>query len=188
MFSSERAPTCQFSTSATGFTRSKPHRISLYAWLVVLLLVLFYAPSAAVWGQQTSWRQYSDSYEVHLGVVPASVADQDNALRQMHEMRAHGSVERTDSLRHIMVSVFRRPGGERVGNVDISAEVIENDLIHVKRAKKKLEIMSLSTGVTFCNFFTLHWNGNYEIKLRIFEPGKGTEWVTFHQEEAGLSG
>ena len=188
MFTRKRAPTCQFSASATGFSRFKPHRIPPYSWILVLLLALFYAPSAAVWGKDTAWHQYSQSYEIHLGIVPARVADRDNALRQMHEMRAHGSVERTNALRHIMVSVFRRTGGERVGNVDISAEVIENDLIHVKREKKKLEIMVLPTGVTFCNFFTLHWNGMYEIKLRIFEPGKGTEWVTFHQEETGLPG
>ncbi len=188
MFTSERAPTCQFSASATGFTRSKPHRIRPYAWLVVLLLVLFYAPSAAVWGEHTSWHQYTESYEVHLGIVPARVSDRDDTLRQMHEITSHGSIERTNGLRHIMVSLFRRPGGERVANVGISAEVIENDLIHVKREKKELEIMVFPTGVTFCNFFTLHWNGMYEIKLRIFEPGQGTEWVTFHQEETGLPG
>lgn len=87
-----------------------------------------------------------------------------------------------------MVSVFRRSGGEQVSSVDISAEVIEKDLIHMKREKKDLEIMMLPSGVTYCNFFTLHWNGMYEIKLRIMEPGKGTEWVTFYQEERELPG
>ncbi len=186
MFINKRAPPGDLSTSATRIKRSVPHRISIYSWLTILLLVLFYAPSAAVSAKHISWHQYSESYEVHLGVVPASVADRDTALKQMHEIAPHGGVERTNALRHIMVSVFRRPGMERVYNVDISAEVIENDLIHMKREKKKLDIMMLSSGVTYCNFFTLHWNGMYEIKLRILEPGKGTEWITFYQEERDL--
>lgn len=187
MFINKRAPPGDLRPSATRIKRSTPHRISVYSWLALLLLALFYAPSAAVSAKQISWHQYSESYEVHLGVVPAKVADRDTALKQMHEIVPHGSVERTNGLRHIMVSVFRRSGGGRISNVDISAEVIENDLIHVKRERKELDIMMLPSGVTYCNFFTLHWNGMYEIKLRILEPGKGTEWVTFYQEENALS-
>lgn len=188
MFIKNRDSPGDLRTSSPRITRSRAHRISVYSWLTILLLALFYAPSAALSAKHVSWHQYSESYEVHLGVVPANAADRDPVLKQMHEVAPHGDVERTDALRHIMVSVFRRSGGERVSSVDISAEVIEKDLIHMKREKKDLEIMMLPSGVTYCNFFTLHWNGMYEIKLRIMEPGKGTEWVTFYQEERELPG
>ena len=186
MFIIKRAPPIHPGASATQGTHAARHRISFYSWLIILLLALFFAPSAAVWAGHISWQEYSNSYEVHLGVVPATVADQDDTLRKMHAIAPHGTVKRTDGLRHIMVAVFRRSGGERVTNIDISAEVIENDLIHIKREKKELDIMMLPSGVTYCNFFTLHWNGKYEIKLRIMEPGKGTEWVTFYQRETAL--
>lgn len=188
MFINKQTPTSDLSAPRTLINHFAPGRSICGPWITVLFASLFYAVSAAAWAKHASWHQYSESYEVHLGVIPASVADRDSTLIQMHKIAPHGNVNRTDALRHIMVAVFRRPGMERVFNIDISAEVIESDLIHTRSEKKKLDLMMLPGGVSYCNFFTLHWNGIYEIKLRILEPGKGTEWVTFYQEEMDLPG
>lgn len=153
----------------------------------VILTVLLWAAPTAVWAGHLSWHEFSESYEVHLGVVPASVADRDSALIQMHEVAPHGSVKRSEALRHIMVAVFRRSGHERVLDAHVSAEVIENDLIHTRREKKNLDVMMLPNGESYCNFFTLHWNGRYQIKVRVAEPGKQPERIVFEQEERNLS-
>lgn len=187
MFNDKRAPTGDIHASATRTARAKRSRYRSCFVPTALLLALSCVAATAVSAKDISWHQHSESYDVYLGVVPATVADRDSILRQMHAVSPHGDVERTNALRHIMVSVFRRPGAERVSNVDISAEVIENDLIHMRREKKDLDIMMLPSGVTYCNFFTLHWNEMYEVKLRILEPGRGTEWVSFRQRETGLS-
>ncbi len=188
MFSNKRTPTGDLSVPITRISRVASHRFIRDSWLSILLAALFSIGSTAVWAGHVSWHQYSESYEVFLGVVPASVADRDSALKEMHQMTPHGSMKRGEASRHVMVSVFRRPGMERVLDARISAEVIENDLIHTKREKKDLEMMKLPNGASYCNFFTLHWNGMYEIKLRISEQGKSPEWVTFYQEERGLPG
>ncbi len=46
----------------------------------------------------------------------------------------------------------------------------------------------LSSGATYCNFFTLHWNRKYKIDIRISEPEKSSEQVTFYQQEMELPG
>lgn len=186
MFIQKLAPTgdaCDPLTRMVTFARAGHVRNS---GISVIVAVVMWAASAAAWAGHPGWHGYSESYEVHLGVVPASVADRDHDLRRMHEVAAHGGAERTAALRHIMVAVFRRSGNERVVNADVSAEVIENDLIHVKHQKKNLDIMMLPDGESYCNFFALHWNGRYQIKIRVSEPGKQTEWLIFEQEERDL--
>ena len=187
MLIQKHAPTgdaCASFMRAMPLARFKHVQLSV---LAVCLTALMSAAPAGVRAGHLSWHEYSQSYEVHLGVVPASVADGDSALIQMHKIAPHGSVKRTGALRHIMVSVFRRSGHERVSNANVSAEVIENDLIHTKRESKNLDIMMLPNGESYCNFFTLHWNGRYKINVRISEQGKNTEWLVFEQEERNLS-
>jgi hypothetical protein len=173
-------------TRVMEFTRLARRVAVRDAGLKVLLAALLCAVSSPVWAVHLSWHEYSQSYEVYLGVVPASAADRDSDLTQMHKIAPHGDVERSDALRHVMVAVFRMPGMERVLGARVTAEVVENDLIHTKSANKNLDMMMLHNGASYCNFFTLHWNGNYRIKLRISEPGKAPEWVTFNQEETEL--
>lgn len=188
MFIIEKNPTGGRSPPITRRLRFLGHQSIRNTWVSVLLVTVFSAASTAAWAGHESWHEHSASYEVYLGVVPASVADQDSALMQMHKATPHGSVKRTEGLRHVMVAVFRRPGMERVLNADVTAEVVENDLIHTRREKKNLELMMLPSGESYCNFFTLHWNGKYQIMLRVSEPGKSTEWITFYQDERELPG
>lgn len=180
------APSSDFSTRIKVVTRFVRWDAVRDAGLKILLAAVFFAVSSSAWAVHLSWHEYSQSYEVFLGIIPSSTADQDSDLIRMHSRARHGKVERSGALRHVMVAVFRSPGMERVINADVSAEVVENNLIHTKREKKDLDIMMLPSGASYCNFFTLHWNGNYRVKLRISEPGKAPEWVTFDQEETEL--
>jgi hypothetical protein len=187
MFITRHAPAddvCATLMRMVHFARCRRFRDSV---ITVVPAVLMWAVSTTVWAGHLSWHEYSESYEIHLGVVPASVADRDSALIQMHETAPHGIVKRTEALRHVMVAIFRRPGHERVLDADVSAEVIEKDLIHTRRERKNLDVMMLPNGESYCNFFTLHWNGLYQIKVRVSEPGRETEWLVFEQEERNLS-
>jgi hypothetical protein len=46
--------------------------------------------------------------------------------------------------------------------------------------------MTVSGTVTYCNFFDLHWNGQYKVRITIREPNERPEEVTFIQEIGGL--
>jgi hypothetical protein len=154
------------------------------------VLVLMWAAMAMLnvaSSEHLSWHQKSLSYDVFLGVVPASVVQQDEKLARLHGMAANAPPEHAASTYHLLVTAFRRSGTERVVDADVLAEVVENDLIHVKRTKKPLKLMSVDGADTYCNFFDLHWNGKYRIHVVIREPGKNLEKVTFLQELHGLS-
>lgn len=153
--------------------------------VLATLFALVFLPGAAV-AEHLSWNKFSRSYEVHLGIVTAGTADRDRDLRQMHRSVPHGKTRRTDATRHIMVAVFSRADGSRIENAEVTAEVVESDLIHVKRSEKALELMRLNSGASYCNFFDLHWNGRYRINVGIHEPGSNAEHVTFYQEETAL--
>ena len=186
MFIQKHAPTGDvFNTS--GELVNLARRRFRDCWITVTLAAVMWVAPAAVLSHELSWHEYSHSYEIHLGVVPASVADRDSALIEMHKIAPHGAVKRSEALRHILVAVFRRSGHERVVDAQVNAEVIENDLIHTKREKKSLDRMMLPNGESYCNFFTLHWNGRYRIRVSVAEPGREPEWVVFEQDEENLS-
>lgn len=136
--------------------------------------------------EHVTWHQQSHSYTIHLGVVPASVAAQDKQLVAIHEAAPHGAYRRGPKTHHVLVTVFKNPSGARLTDANVVAEVVESDLIHVKRKEKPLEMMSMAGGVTYCNFFDLHWNGEYRIHVRIQEPGRRSEEVTFLQKAYDL--
>lgn len=152
---------------------------------IAILMALAALPGAAL-ADHLTWHKFSRSYEVHLGVATAEMADRDAELRLMHETSPHGKGQRTAGTRHIMIAVFDRADKSRIVDADVIAEVVENDLIHVKRTEKALDASQLSAGTHYCNFFGLHWNGQYHINFRIRRPGKAEESVTFLQEENSL--
>ena len=173
----------------TEFVQPVTHeKVSSLIWQFGLLILLWAAMAIfnAASPDHLSWHQRTPSYDVFLGVVPASIANQDENLVQLHRMAPHGTAKLGRSTYHVLVSIFRPSGMERVVDASVVAEIVENDLIHVKRTKKPLEMMSMAGAVTYCNFFDLHWNGKYRIHVRIHEPGKSSEKVTFLQEVYGL--
>lgn len=139
-----------------NFTRRSRFRDSRIS---VILAVLTWAVSTTVSAGQPGWHQQSESYQVHLGAVPAGVADRDSALIQMHEIAPHGGVKGTEALRHIMMAGCKRSGYEGALNAAFSIGLIENDLSHINGEKNNLDIMMSLNGKSYCNFFTLHWNG-----------------------------
>lgn len=168
-----------------GFPTGTSRRLLNPLYATATFIVLFLVSSTAL-GDHVAWKKYSRTYEVNLGVVTAEVADRDGELRSMHAASPHGMARRSNGTRHIMVAVFKRADRSRVLNADVTTELVENDLVHVKRSEKALDTSNLSSGTHYCNFFDLHWNGKYRINVRIHEPGKNAETVTFVQEENDL--
>ena len=167
--------------SQTSFPIGRDPRLLIGQFLVLSLtfaaMVMFNVASS----EHLSWHQKTLDYEVFLGVVPASVARQDEKLVRLHKVARHGRARQGPTTYHVLVTIFRPSGTERVVDASVVAELVENDLIHLKRSEKPLEMMSMDGAVTYCNFFDLHWNGEYRINVKIREPGKGAEKVSFLQ-------
>ena len=169
----------------TEFVQPVTHeKVSSLTWQFGLLILLWAAMVIfnVASSEHLSWHQRTLSYDVFLGVVPASIARQDENLVRLHRMAPHGTAKQGRSTYHVLVAIFRPSGMERVVDASVVAEIVENDLIHVKRTNKPLEMMSMAGAVTYCNFFDLHWNGKYRIQVGIHEPGNSLEKVTFVQE------
>ena len=152
---------------------------------VALGTALFF--SGSVLAEHISWHKQSRSYDVHLGVVPASVLDQDPDLARMHRLATGGEYLRTHTTQHILVAVYRKPGNERVTDAEVVVELVESDLVQMKKTEKRLEMMHINGLATFCNFFELHWNGKYRVNVTIDEQDKASEMVSFLQEASGLA-
>ena len=154
--------------------------IAQLALLTLLWMALSLVNVASA--EHVSWHQRSLTYDVHLGVVPASIVQQDRELVRLHKMVGHGRHKRVGSTYHVMVAVFESAKPGRVIDAEVVAELVESDLIHMKKQRKRLEPMELPSGVTYCNFFDLHWDGKYRVHVTIRAPGKTPEKVTFVQE------
>jgi hypothetical protein len=164
---------------------SKVHAPWSAAVALATLFVLTAMPQTA-FAEHETWRVQSASYDVYLGVVPANIAERDRDLSRMHKQSPHYKSNLGKRSRHITVAIFRRPGMERVVDAEVNAELVENNLIQMQRTRKSLNARELNHAMTFCNFFKLHWNGKYQVNVRIQEPGRSTEQVTFLQEETDL--
>ena len=102
----------------------------------VILAALTWAVSTTESAGQPGWYEHAESYQAHLGAVPAGVADRDSALIQMHEIAPHGGVKGTEAPRHFMMAGCKRSGHEGALTAAFSAEVIENDLTHNQRREE----------------------------------------------------
>lgn len=175
----------QFATQRATASKTTGRTVAKLIFSVVLGTAMSF--SGSVLAEHISWHQQSRSYDVHLGVAPASVLDQDADLARMHRMATGGEGLRTLSTQHILIAVFRKPGNERVVDAEVVAEVVESDLVHVKKTEKRLKMMPVNGMPTFCNFFDLHGDGKYRVNVTIDESGKRAESVSFLQEASGLS-
>ena len=170
----------------TGRTRAV--QIVEIAWkplLLILAAAILISINTAL-ADHLSWHQQSRSYDVHLGVVSASVAEKDREMMRMHRIVGHGRHQHTAMTQHVMVSVYKKSTKSPLHDANITAELVENDLIHMRKTEKQLELMPIGGMPSFCNFFDLHWNGKYRVNVTIREPGKPVEKVTFVQAIYGL--
>lgn len=150
--------------------------------------VLMAAAGLAVWlgapgmalGQETVLQASNARYEVHLGVVPASRIRREPDLLG-DDPGAHGGAgAQPASGKHVLVSVFRIPGHERLVDAQAIARV-EGDRVQ----EKPLEPMAGIAPVTYGNYFYMPAGRTYRIEVRIRDEGKqeGDTFVFSYREQ-----
>ena len=152
---------------------------SIFSMLALFGLLIL--TSVTVHAADSNWHTDTKSYRVYLGVVPASVIN-DNPRLIDQDRDLHGGAHKTkDSSQHIMVSIFKKIGNQRVLNATAIAKVRYKKLLGRKNTLKPLEKMLTSGTVTYGNYFELAKKGEYVIEVDIYESNKsGFEKAAFN--------
>jgi hypothetical protein len=146
--------------------------------IFAVLLTFFVAPAPA-WAAEPNWHYESASYQVYLGVVPASLIKKSPVLVD-GDKTLHKDDNADDSSEHVLVAVFRKTNNERVINATVIARVGVKKLLGGAKVEKPLEKMLTSGVVTYGNYFSMPKQGEYEIAMQIYEPNKDqAETATF---------
>lgn len=98
-----------------------------------------------------------DGIEIHLGIVPASIALKDPVVNR-HGNKTHGS-------HHLLVALTDPANGLRVGAVEVRARVAE---LGLNGEERQLDPLTMSPSkVSFGNFFFMNGLGPFQIILKI---------------------
>ena len=125
----------------------------------------------------------SDSYQVHLGIVPARAMKKHPQLVD-GDRTLHGGIgNQGASSQHIMVAIFHKDDHSRVKNATVIAELKQGKLLSGWKQIKPLEKMLTSGAVTYGNFFPITESGRYSIEVDIYVSDRsGAEFVAFEHE------
>ncbi|RLJ20461.1 hypothetical protein DJ030_07055 [bacterium endosymbiont of Escarpia laminata] len=111
--------------------------------------------------------------DVYIGVIPAEVI-QGRGLSK--EARMHGGTQQGRNQYHLVVALFDAKNGVRISNAQITANIAR---LGLGGSTKILERMKVNDAVTFGNYFALHGNASYRIRLKLDVPGKVVTEVLF---------
>lgn len=153
------------------YTMKKYRMHAIAAAKLLLLALSFIAAPLPVMAADASWHHESASYHVYLGVVPASLIRSNPALVD-EDKALHKGNDAGDASQHVMVSIFRKPGNERVTNATVIARVGPRRLLGGGGVEKPLEKMRTSGVITYGNYFSMPKKAEYEIEVRVYEPHK----------------
>lgn len=137
--------------------------------IFVVLLALVAAPFAVA--ADASWHHESASYHVYLGIVPANLI-RSNPVLVDGDKTLHQDNGASGASQHVLVSIFRKPGNERVTNATVIARVGPRKLLGGSGTEKPLEKMLTSGVITYGNYFSMPKKADYEIEVRVYEPHK----------------
>ncbi len=149
--------------------------IKLPTIIFMFLLVPAYANAA-----DTDWHKLSDTYQVYLGVVPASKI-KENPYLVDNDVKLHGGIkEQGNYSHHVMIAVFDKKTNARINDATVIVEVRKKTLIGGRAEEKPLQKMITSGTITYGNYFTLYPKEAYEIEIKIYRPNQnGSEELEF---------
>lgn len=153
--------------------------VKVFKFCLVLFLTTFAFP-AIVQADEISRHEISDSYQVYLGVVAASLIKEKPFLIDS-DVSLHSSLKKQGrDAYHVMVAIYDKSSNKRIRNATVIAEVEEKSLVGGTEEEKPLEKMVTSGTITYGNYFTLKKGKRYSINMKIYQGDRGGyEEVTF---------
>ena len=135
-------------------------------------------------GAQNGLDRVAGAYEIYLGITPAVVIAR-NYAPGSSERTMHGGVPSNPNDQHLMIALFNRNTGQRVGNATVTAKVWSADGGSVPVQRKSLQSMSIAGSVTYGNYFFMPSSGRYDVRLSISVPGQPPTATTFTYADGG---
>ena len=109
--------------------------------------------------------QNVDGMTIRIGLVSA-----EQARQSVGEIQTHGSIPRSKTMKHLVVSLSDANTGERIENAQVTVEV-KNPLGQVQ--KKNMLHAAPAGPSDYSEFFRFDMSGKYEITVHV--KRKGTE-------------
>ncbi len=124
---------------------------------IILLAALY---SVSTWAQTET----VGGMVVRLGVVSA-----EHAREAPGELQSHLRIPKSKSMQHLMVSLFKAEGGERITDAKVSIAV-ENPLGQIQQ--KELLNAAPAGPVDYSEFFRFDMSGKYVITVSVTRKGE----------------
>ncbi len=108
----------------------------------------------------------ADGIGIYLGVLRTDLIE-DHPLEHT-ERTMHGANPLGKHHHHVMVALFEIKTGERITDAEVKAHVRE---VGLAGQVKKLEPMTISSALTYGNYFELRYRARYLISVQVRRPG-----------------
>ena len=131
-----------------------------------ILAALFAATAGTVWASDTGQLQVVQGVEIYFGMLPSEIFQ--GHPQEHPEGTMHGGVSATANSYHLLVALFDRATGKRIGDAEVSAWVSEGEK---PGPHKKLEPMLMAGAASYGNFFDMPSPGPYRIHVQIRRAG-----------------
>lgn len=131
-----------------------------------LLAAIFAATTGTVWASDTGQHQVVQGVEIYFGMLPSEIFH--GHPKEHPEGTMHGGVPAAANSYHLLVALFDRATGKRIGDAEITAWISEGDK---PGPRNKLEPMLMAGAASYGNFFSMPSSGPYRIHVEIRRPG-----------------
>lgn len=147
---------------------------SVGAWSAGILLALAIATSGALNAGSLERAQVAGNMNVFLGIMPADAIR--GQLADLMEEQMHGGIPSGEDVHHVLVTLFDRGSGKRIGDATVTARVAP---LGLGGSARPLEVMYSAGVVCYCNWFRMTAGETYRISVLIERPGEPARSTQF---------
>jgi len=131
-----------------------------------LLAAVFAAMPGTGWASDAGQLQVVQGMEIYFGMLPSEIFQ--GHPKGHPEGTMHDGVPAKANSYHLLVALFNRATGKRIGDAEITASVSEGTK---PGPHKKLEPMLMAGTASYGNFFSMPSSGPYRIHVQIRRAG-----------------
>lgn len=135
--------------------------------IIALALTSCNSQTTAIYTQQPI---LIDGMELYFGIVPAEILLNHPSVHE--EQTMHGGVLREFGAHHLVISLFDASTKTRITDAIVTGKVTARGMT---TQQKELVIMSFDGALSYGNYFTMMYEGPYDIIVNVQRPGNSKQ-------------